>query len=529
MNKLYIGCLLTVIALFAATSTYAEDVKYESSWESLAQHKTPEWLQDAKFGLYAHWGLYSIPAFETEWYGRGMYRLGRDVFKHHMENYGGPSKFGYKDFAPLFKCENYEPADWAKLMKDSGARYAGIALVHHDGFLMWDSDVNRWNVGKMGPKRDIYGELIKEIRKQGLKTVGTFHHMRTFNWYLSTKDSVKRAEEEGWDILDPEYADLYWNSKVGMDKEDFIKEWKAKVKEVVDKYNPDLLWFDGGDFKHKKSQHHVTEILSYYFNSSADKETDVLNKLPSRRKFNFPIEVGTLTFEEGRDRKAVTKEINGKTISIGSSWDSKSGIETFDKCWIDDRRIGNEAWGYVKGMTYRSANVITDGLIDRTARGGGLFLSLSPMADGTIDPPQKRILLDIGKWLRPNGEAIFATRPWKIHAEGDVNNKFIIKRKWNFEDATADDICYTRSKNNKYLYAIALDYPQDGTIKCVALCNETKIAKGGIKSIAYLPTGKKVEYKRTDKDLTITLPADADKDAIAYAFKITPDGELINE
>ena len=166
---------------------------YEATWESLNSHPVPKWLQDAKFGIYAHWGLYSVPAYGNEWYAKRMYDKGagaKSYYDHHVKTYGSPAQFGNKDFAPLFKAENYDPAEWADIIKQSGAKYAGFAVVHHDGFLLWDSAVNRWNAGNMGPKRDLYGELVTELRKRDLKTIATFHHIRTFDWYLPSDPAV---------------------------------------------------------------------------------------------------------------------------------------------------------------------------------------------------------------------------------------------------------------------------------------------------------------------------------------------------
>ena len=279
---------------------------YEASWESLTQHEVPEWLQDAKFGIYAHWGPYSVPAFGHEWYGMRMYDPSnvRGIYEHHMQTYGGPLKFGYREFIPRFKAQQFDPKGWADLVRRSGAKYAGIAVVHHDGFLLWDSDVNRWNAGEMGPKRDLFGELAAEIRNAGLKVIATFHHIRTFNWYLpQDPEAVERGKREGWDLFDPEYADLYWNEHTGK-QEDFIAEWRAKVTEVIDKYSPDVLWFDGGLFQEEAAEADVQRLLAYYYNSAVEngKEVEVLNKLPTSMKFNFPEEFGMLTYEAGRDR-----------------------------------------------------------------------------------------------------------------------------------------------------------------------------------------------------------------------------------
>jgi alpha-L-fucosidase len=252
---------------------------YRPTWESLAGHPIPEWLLDAKFGIYAHWGVYSVPAFETEWYAKRMHETDSPVYKHHLQQYGDPSKFGYKDFVPMFKAEKYNPEEWARFIEASGAKYAGFAVVHHDGFLLWDSSVNRWNAKRMGPQRDLYGELVAELRKRGLKTIATEHHLRTFNWYLpgsngfgvlkSPQLAAEIVKRNGWDLADPSYADLYWNELAGKKYADFLAEWQAKVREVIDKYQPDVLWFDGGDFRGKESEKMVLDLLCHYHNQAS--------------------------------------------------------------------------------------------------------------------------------------------------------------------------------------------------------------------------------------------------------------------
>ena len=153
--------------------------RYEASWESLSKHnEAPEWFKDAKLGIYFHWGVYSVPAFGSEWYPRNMYRPSRKEFKHHLETYGRQSEFGYHDFVPMFKAENFDAEEWVDLFQKAGARFAGPVAEHHDGFSMWDSKVNPWNAKNMGPKRDITGELAKAIRKRGMKLITTFHHAR---------------------------------------------------------------------------------------------------------------------------------------------------------------------------------------------------------------------------------------------------------------------------------------------------------------------------------------------------------------
>ena len=490
------------------TDQSSDRITYEATWESLKQHEVPEWLLDAKFGIYAHWGLYSVPAYKSEWYGRLMYDLNSDVHKHHVETYGDPSEFGNKDFAPLFKAEHYNPEEWADIIAGSGARFAGFAVVHHDGFCLWDSEFTRWNSMDMGPHRDLYGELITALRKKAhMKTIATFHHIRTFNWYLPYKvrfftpidESIRQQYlSKDWDIFDPEYADLYWNQETGKEEE-FIQEWNNKVREVIDKYQPDVIWFDGGQFQDSINEKIVLELLSFYYNKEAkwDKQVEILNKLPVSMRFNFPEDIGMKTYEEGRDR--------------GASVDGE---------WIDDMKISISSWGYVEGQSYKDPDVIIDGLIDRVSRGGGLVLSLCPKADGTIGQEQKDILAEIGTWLKINGEAIYGTRKWKIQSEGDVD-KLITKTehpRWEFDACNAEDIRFTM-KDNK-LYAMVLGVPDDEKIMIQSLGIGTDISTKKIRSISLLGSDEKIMWERNENGLEIKTPSVIPSE-YALAFRIT--------
>ncbi len=482
------------------------ETRYEANWESLVQYPVPEWALDAKFGIYAHWGIYSVPAFGNEWYARNMYREGTPEHEHFTTNYGELSTKGYKDLISDFTAERFDPDEWADLIAYSGAKFGGISLVHHDGFLLWDCELNRWNAKNMGPKRDLYGELVAALRDRGLRISATFHHFRAFDWYLPgsgglggapPEELIARGKAEGWDLFDPEYADLYWNSVTGK-YEDFVAEWKAEVKEVIDRYHPDLMWFDGGRFREEKSAAMVCELLAHYVNQGLDRGAAVaiLNKLPSVMKFNFPRELGLLTFEQGRDRLP--------------------GIE---RPWIDDINIADRAWGYVEGQTYRSASYVITALVDSVSRGGGVFLSLAPRADGSLPEAQVSTLRGVGDWMQVNGEAVFGTRPWRIQAEGDTKKVWPDKLRtpWEFYNCDASDIRFTHKGDS--LYAIALGWPEGGRLDIAALGDRTYLGEGPIGSVRLLGVDKPLSWTRDQAGLHVALPAEKPHDH-AYAFKI---------
>lgn len=504
--------LLLVVPL---TCSFGEENKsrfhtYERSWESLNEHDIPEWLLDAKLGIYGHWGVYSVPAFKTEWYGRLMYdkqTRGDAVFNHHIEKYGKQSEFGYKDFIKDFKAEKFDPQEWADIITKSGAKYAGITVVHHDGFCLWDSKYTRWDAKDMGPKRDVYGELVAALRKADpeMKILTCFHHYRTYGWfYTKDKALLEQGAREGWDIFDPQYADFYRNPETEP-HEKFLAEWKNKVIEVIDNYQPDIIWFDGGGFRKGDNEPVTLEVLAHFYNTQNLKKSlvEVVNK-----KSNFHPDFGLRNFEKGGNRPPKV-----------------------DFPWADDLNIANRGWCYTHDIRYRTPNQIIDGFVDRVSRGGGLMLSISPMADGTIPDEQKHILLELGKWLEINGEGIYGTRKWKIETEGPVDKLLSdtgSKIMWNFEGkCDAGDIRFTQSGN--ILYAFVLDWPANGEVLIKSLHTDEKISSANeIIRITMLGTDEQLKWSRNKSGLKIILPKKKHCD-YAHGFRIEVKGDLIKE
>ncbi len=500
---------IAILLVLSASYSFAKEFRtYEPSWESLNEHETPEWLLDAKLGLYGHWGIYSVPAFQTEWYGALMYdkqRRGDSVFNHHVEKYGNQSEFGYKDFIKDFKAENFDPDEWADIIVKSGARYAGITAVHHDGFCLWDTKYNRWNSMQMGPKRDLYGELVASIRKAdpNMKILTCFHHYRTPGWFLSKdKELLEQGKKEGWDIFDPEFSDLYRNPETEP-REVFLKEWRNKIIEVIDNYQPDVLWFDGGNFRSRENEPTTLEVLAYFYNTQSKKGTpvEVVNK-----KSNFHPDFGLRNFEKGGNRPP-----------------------KLDFPWADDLNIANRGWCYTHDIDYRTPNQIIDGFVDRVSRGGGLMLSISPMADGTIPKEQKDILLEIGNWLKVNGEGIYGTRKWKIETEGPVD-KFLSntgkKTMWDFKGkCDAHDVRFTKLDNT--LFAFILDWPKDGKAIIKSLGTGTKVSEKGIVGVKLLGYKGKLKWARDENGLAIEVPKKKPCD-YAFGFEIVVNGKLLD-
>jgi alpha-L-fucosidase len=473
--------------------------EFKNEWKAIADNVIPEWIIDAKFGIYTHWGVYSIPGFADNTYVRYMYdkRNPRGVYQHHLDNYGKPEDYGYTKFVEQFKAEDYNAKGMLNLMIDSGAKFGGLGTVHHDGFLMWDSEINRWNAGKMGPKRDLYGEFIAEARKKDFKTVASFHHARTWDLVHKSIDesSFSKEEKSKLDIYNPEYEDFYvgrHSTETTVDV--FAQQWHDKVIEVIDKYSPDFFFFDGINRTSDNSPEKlVVDALDYYYEHAKKegKKVVVANKLPGSGNFNFPEHVGIPTYEGGRDMPA---DVGGY--------------------FLVDRAI-SYPWTYVKNKEYNlNANYHIDALMDMVARGGIYLLSLTPMASGAIDPKEEAIFREIGQWLKINGDAIYDTRRWTIPAEGPVSTWLVTKsgRKkkvqrmnWNYKKVKDGEIRFTQK--NGQLYAMSLTWPDSNEVIIKTLKDNSKYYQKDIKEVSMLGFGK-VNFERTKDALKIKLPSE---------------------
>ncbi len=477
----------TVVVL-VASRLHAADGPYKPDWPSLKKHRAaPAWFRDAKVGLYMHWGVYSVPAFGSEWYPRNMHIKDRREYKHHVETYGEPSAFGYHDFVPKFKAEHFDPDGWAKLFATSGAKYAGLVVEHHDGFAMWDSDLTPWNAKDMGPKRDITGELARAIRKQGMRFVATFHHARHHQHMINRKGKLvwegHYRRVPGWPTVsdDPKLRLLYGN----MPRNEFLELWKGKLFEVVDHYRPDLIWFDS--WLDEIPETYQTAFLAHYFNRAAEWGKQVVVTCKQR---DLPLDVAVEDFEKGR------------------------AGEITEQPFLTDDTISYGSWCYTRDLRIKPLSEVVHVLVDIVSKNGQLLLNLSPKADGTIPEDQRAVLLGLGKWLDRNGEAIYGTRPFKVYGEGPTRMKktghFVGKQRYK-----AEDIRFT--KKGRALFAISLGEPK-GHIEIKTLGRATS-PEQKIRGVSLLGFDGKVTWSRTDRCLRIDIP-DGASGEIATAFKV---------
>jgi len=493
---------------------------HKPTWESLNTAPVPEWVKDAKFGVYTHWGVYSVPAYETNVYGQAMYAPKdqdlHGVRKYHEEHYGPIEKFGYKDFVPMFTAPKFDPAEWVDVMRDAGAKFGGICVVHHDGFCLWNSEFTRWNSMAMGPKRDIFGEIAREVRKTDMKLLATFHHARTYGHHLRFAKHYSEEERASLDIFDPQYNDLYRNPET-VTKEEFGVEWHNKINEVLRKYQPDIIWFDGLSGQLKNGiikEEYLLKIFADYYNQGTNyvDEVVVCNKLPASKRWNFPLGFGLRCYENGRDMEPDPRGF-----------------------WLSDRAI-SYPWTYVKDKKYPlTYQYHISSFVDIVSRGGIFLISLTPKGDGSIPDEEKFIMGKIGDWLKVNGEGIYGTRPWKVSGEGTPVSEIynVIKEgpkagkahwDYNLIVESGRDVRFTRKDNTLYAFVIGTPEGRRITINTLAKGNVEKNGKG-IKNVTMLGSNEKIRWEQTAEGLTLHFPSQLPCE-VACGFKIEVNGTL---
>lgn len=459
---------------------------FHASWESLETYTVPEWYQDAKFGIFIHWGVYSVPAFANEWYPRDMYLKDNPVFKHHVETYGPQSQFGYKDFIPRFKAEKFDADHWAELFRKAGAKYVVPVAEHHDGFPMYDCSFTEWSAAKMGPKRDVVGDLAVAVRKQGLH-FGASTHRAEHWWFFNggmTFDS---------DVKDPRYASFYGPAMPDKTQPDktYLDDWLARTAEIVEKYQPEVLWFDWW-IEQPVFQPYLQRFAAYYYNRGAQWKRGVA--------INYKLK----TFPE---RAAVLDIERGKLDTMRPLF------------WQTDTSVSKKSWGYIENDKFRTPDSLVGDLVDIASKNGCLLLNVGPKSDGTIPVEVEKVLLEIGQWLAVNGEAIYGTRTWKVYGEGPTQVVGGSFKDTESKPFTGEDIRFTAK--GKTLYAIALAWPENGRLTIKSLATASPLTKREIKSVTLLGSKAKLKWTRSADGLTVELPAQKPCEH-AFAFKILP-------
>jgi alpha-L-fucosidase len=488
MKKKILLSMITISMLLNAQAqqktTGTEQGKFSPTDESLKQYKYPDWFRDAKFGIWSHWGPQAVPR-QGDWYARNMYLQGNDQNKYHVEHYGTPSKFGYKDIIPLWKAEKWNPEQLMALYKKAGAKYFVSMGSHHDMFFLWNSKIHKWNSVNMGPHKDVVGLWQKAAKKEGLRFGVSEHLAASFNWFQPSHGSDKTGDFTGvpYDGRDPQYSDLYHLPADSGNIKEWLtnnpawhKKWLENVTELIDNYHPDLLYSDSK----VPFEEYGRKMVAHYYNQDMAKNKGKLEavytpKEPSGGKWAQDVERGVL-----------------------------DSISPFP--WQTDTSIGD--WYYRTGQRYKTANGIAQLLIDVVSKNGNLLINVVQTPEGDLEPDVIKIVTEIGEWTRTYGEGIYATRPWKVYGEGPSTIKSN-QKKGDFGGLTdtreyeATDIRYTTKGGD--LFAFCMGVPKTD-IKMELLGKNSKYLDKTISSVSLLGSKEKLDWTQTDGSLVIKKP-----------------------
>ena len=481
--------MTTASTLIETIGKVATQGPFQDNWTSLKAYAIPDWYQDGKFGIFIHWGVYSVPAFGSEWYPRQMYLTGTREFEHHVATYGSHEQFGYKDFIPMLTAEHFDPDAWAELFQEAGAKFVVPVAEHHDGFPMYETALSEWNAAKMGPKRDVIGDLAESVRKKGM-IFGVSSH-RAEHWWFFDGGKTFRS-----DVQDSSNDGLYGPAMPGpKDHHDlneappdtaFLEDWLARTCELVDKYQPQLIWFDWW-IQNTAFAPYLQKFAAYYYNRGAEWGKGVAINYKYEA---FPEGTAVLDIERGQ----------------------LAGIRPL--LWQNDTAVSKNSWGYIEGQDYKNPGDVIGDLVDVVSKNGALLLNVGPKPDGTIPEGDQVILKAIGKWLAVNGESIYDTRPWHLFGEGPTEVSEGAFTDTNRAGFTGQDIRFTTKGDA--IYAIILAWPgSEVTIKSLGQTSGQSVT-----SVTLLGHSGELAFSQTDDGLVVHMP-DTKPCDYAYTLKIT--------
>lgn len=476
-----------------------EKGRYKANWQSLSHHHTPKWFTDGKFGIFIHWGVYSVPSYDNEWYPRAMYDPSSKVFEYHRKTYGDQKSFGYKDFIPMFKAEKYDAEKWAKLFKRSGAKYIVPVAEHHDGFAMYDTAFNRWNASLMGPCRNVLGELKEACDANGLIFCASTHraeHYFFMNMGRTIDSDVNLQEFDDFygaahHCAEHDSNTLHITSADPMSigaSQEWLEDWLVRTCELIDRYQPLIVYFDWWIHNHSFKPY-LQKLAAYYYNRAAewDKEVTINYKHEA-----FPPTVATYDVERG----------------------ALTGISPVP--WQTDTAIGRKSWGYTTDNEFKGARQIVCDLVDIVSKNGNLLLNIGPKPDGTITDEETRVLTEIGEWLEVNGEGIYGTTFWKHFGEGEVNAQEGYFMDNDEKAFTSKDFRFTYK--NGYLYAFQMrPDPAGALVKSLAFKGKHDFL---INSVTMLGGEKPIKTERTSAGLQISYEMPPNDMPVCFKIEI---------
>ncbi len=511
------------------------DGPFKPVWDSLQQYQVPDWFRDAKFGMWAHWGPQCQPE-AGDWYARGMYQEGSPQYKIHLEKYGHPSRFGFKDVIHQWKAEKWDPEELVHLYKEAGARYFMALANHHDNFDLYDSTYQQnWNATRIGPRKDLIAGWAKAAKNNGLPFGVSVHASHAWSWYevaqradkagtykgvaYDGKLTVKEGKGKWWEGLDPQelYAQNHllsensnndqailaqwdWRNGVCPPTDAYIEKFYNRTIDLINKYHPDLVYFDDSKLPFWPVSDAGLRIAAHLYNKSI------------------------------RDHGQLRAVVNGKILDADQRkalvWDIERGhandIQPLP--WQTDTCLGN--WHYDRGVyerdEYKSAKTVIQTLIDVVSKNGNLMLNIPIRGDGSIDEKERAIVEGIGRWMKVNSECIYGTRPWKIFGEGPAQQATAQLEAQGFNEGkgkpfSAQDIRFTTKA--EVLYASVMGWPPEGDLIIKSLGSNNAYHPSAIRHIEMLGVGGSIPFVQSDAGLRLKLPSQKEEQA-AYVLKI---------
>ncbi len=473
-----------------------EQGPFSDDWASLGAYCIPKWYENAKFGIFIHWGVYSVPAFGSEWYPRNMYCKGSVEYEHHKKTYGDHKNFGYHDFVPKFQAEQFDPKAWVELFEKAGAKYVMPVAEHHDGFQMYDSDLSEWCASKMGPKRDLIGDLKQEIEAKNLIFCASNHRAENYWFFNGAQHFDSGLNHEGLiepygyrDVAVVEGEPTHDVHSAGASKE-HLDNWLARCCEFVEQYRPRVMWFDWWIQNHSFKPY-LKKFAAYYYNRAKEWGIEVA--------INYKFEAygyGTAVFDVERGQLSAIRP----------------------RFWQTDTAVAKNSWGYTENNDFKDPADLVCDLIDIVSKNGAMLLNIGPRADGTITKEDEDILLAIGNWLSINGESIYNTTYWKYFGEGPTKIKEGAFTDTDRAPFTSKDIRYTYCAPT--IYANVLSFPKDGKVCMEKLgYNENNAA---VQSVELLGYPHSVTFTQTKDCLQLSVSEPIATD-YPVCFKITID------
>lgn len=540
MRNAILNCALACGVLVSCAPIHEKmlEGKYEPTWESLSQYNhAPDWFRDVKFGIWAHWGPQCQPE-QGDWYARGMYDEGGWHYKWHVENYGHPSEFGFKDVVNIWKAEKWDPEKLMALYKRVGAQYFFTLGNHHDNFDLWDSKYQKWNSVNMGPKKDILAGWEKAARANGMYFGVSIHSAHAWTWYETAQRADKEGPKKGipydgkltkedgkgkwWEGYDPQelyvqnhplsvesentgriHSQWGWENGASIPTEEYFLNFFDRNVDMINKYHPDLIYYDDTGMPLWPVSDAGMRVVAHLYNKSMKEN-------------------------KGRNEAVVFAKILTEEQKECLVWDVEKGVPDSiqEKPWQTCTCLGG--WHYEKSIydqnRYKSAKTVVHMLVDIVSKNGNMLLSVPMRGDGTIDDKEEAILNDIAAWMDKNKEGIFGTRPWNIFGEGPVaedTNPLHAQgfNEGNHKPYTAEDIRFVTKGDA--LYAHVLAWPKDGKVIIKSLAEGSSLYQESIQKVSLLGTDEGVSYKRTADGLIVELPTGVKPNDISLVLKIS--------